>query len=121
MPWLAVVHTAEETAWWAEHVMFANDEVWVAERDGGIVGFAAIAPGWLEHLYLDPAFQRQGIGRKLLDLAKKRQPGGLQLWAFARNHRARRFYEAAGFRLVEETDGDGNKEREPDVRYLWRP
>jgi len=122
MPWLAAVHTDEETHWWVEHVMLVNDEVWVAEADGRtVIGFAGIAPGWLEHLYIDPAFQGTGVGRRLLDLAKERQPHGLQLWAFARNHRARRFYEAAGFLLEEETDGAGNDEREPDVRYRWRP
>jgi len=38
---------------------------------------------------------------------------------FQRNARARRFYEARGFRLIEETDGARNEEREPDARYLW--
>ena len=33
---------------------------------------------------------------------------------FQRNARARR-----GFRLIEETDGARNEEREPDARYLW--
>jgi hypothetical protein len=36
-----------------------------------------------------------------------------------RNTRARRFYEARGFVLTEETDGAGNEENEPDARYLW--
>jgi len=121
MPWLAVVHTDEETYWWVEHVLLVNDEVWVAESNGRVVGFAAIAPGWLEHLYIDPEFQGRGIGRSLLDLAKERQPNELQLYAFARNHRARRFYEAAGFVLTLEGDGTGNEEGEPDVLYLWRP
>src|SRR4051794_8344694 len=47
MPWLAVVHTDEETHDWVRTVVVPNDEVWVAERDGTIVGFAAVAPGWL--------------------------------------------------------------------------
>jgi hypothetical protein len=34
---------------------------------------------------------------------------------------ARRFYERHGFVAVEHTDGAGNEEREPDVRFLWRP
>ena len=45
----------------------------------------------------------------------------MQLWTFQQNDRARRFYEARGFEAVEFTDGSGNKERQPDVRYVWRP
>lgn len=43
----------------------------------------------------------------------------LQLWAFQRNLRAIKFYERHGFRLVRETDGSGNEEREPDALYAW--
>ena len=43
----------------------------------------------------------------------------LQLWTFQRNLSARRFYEARGFALVEQTDGARNEEKEPDARYLW--
>jgi putative acetyltransferase len=121
MPWLAEVHTDEENAWWAEHKLLEKNEVWIADVNSAAAGFAAVAPGWLNHLYVDPVFQGIGVGRRLLDLAKARQPDGLQLWTFARNRRARRFYEAAGFVLVEETDGSGNEEREPDVLYEWRP
>jgi putative acetyltransferase len=41
----------------------------------------------------------------------------LRLWTFQRNAGARRFYERNGFAAVELTDGLGNEEREPDVRY----
>jgi hypothetical protein len=54
-------------------------------------------------------------------LAKERSPGGLGLWAFQVNKPARRFYERHGFVAVTFTDGSGNEEREPDVRYEWRP
>jgi GNAT superfamily N-acetyltransferase len=121
MPWLPVVHTDEETHAWVADVMLKHHEVWVSEADGAVIGYAALAPGWLEHLYIHPGRQGEGIGRRLLDLAKERQPEELQLWAFAKNTHARRFYEAAGFVLIEETDGAGNEEREPDARYLWRP
>jgi len=35
--------------------------------------------------------------------------------------RARRFYEAHGATAVEFTDGEGNEEKTPDVRYEWKP
>jgi hypothetical protein len=43
----------------------------------------------------------------------------LQLWTFQRNAQARRFYEARGFALAQETDGARNQEKEPDALYLW--
>ena len=49
------------------------------------------------------------------------RPDGFQFWVFQENERARRFYEAHGAVAVELTDGSGNEERTPDVRYEWRP
>ncbi len=46
---------------------------------------------------------------------------GLELWTFQVNARARRFYERHGFVEVDRTDGGHNEERQPDVRYAWRP
>ena len=40
--------------------------------------------------------------------------------SFQKNIAARRFYERNGFVVIEETDGAGNEEREPDVLYEWR-
>ena len=88
---------------------------------GDVVGFAAIADGWLEHLYLAPGWTGRGIGTDLLTIARTRCPAGLQLWTFQVNAGARRFYEREGFRAVESTDGSANEEREPDVRYVWNP
>jgi GNAT superfamily N-acetyltransferase len=101
--------------------IFERHEVWVAERDGSIVGFAGVSPGWLDHLYVDPDAQNAGIGTALLEHAKRLQPGGLELWVFQRNDGARRFYERHGFALLESTEGAGNMEKEPDARYEWRP
>jgi len=61
---------------------------------------------------------RRGYGRALLDEAKERN-SQLQLWTFQRNLNAIGFYTANGFRLVRETDGAGNEEREPDALLGW--
>jgi ribosomal protein S18 acetylase RimI-like enzyme len=52
-------------------------------------------------------------------LAKELRPAGLQLWTFQVNTPACRFYERHGFVEAGRTDGSGNEEREPDVRYSW--
>jgi hypothetical protein len=80
---------------------------------------AAMEGQWLEQLYVDPDAQGRGIGRALLDTARKASPGGLLLHVFTRNVRARRFYEAAEFALTEQSDGRRNEEREPDCTYAW--
>jgi GNAT superfamily N-acetyltransferase len=79
-----------------------------------------LADGWVEQLYVDPEHTGAGIGSRLIELAKDRSPAGLQLWTFQANEGARRFYERHGFTVVELTDGAGNEEHQPDVRYAWK-
>lgn len=109
----------EVRAWVAEHLL-PETETWVAEMDRAVVAFCSLGPGWVDQLYVAPGHTGRGIGSRLLELAKERQPAGLQLWTFQVNGGARRFYERHGFRAVEMTDGAGNEERQPDVRYAWR-
>jgi GNAT superfamily N-acetyltransferase len=113
-------HRDEEVrAWVAEHLL-PETETWVAELDGEVVAYCSLGDGWVEHLYVAPGHTGCGIGSRLIALAKERQPAGLQLWTFQVNSGARRFYERHGFQAVEVTDGDGNEERQPDVRYAWK-
>lgn len=86
-----------------------------------VVAVMLLEGDWIEQLYVDPSWIGQGIGTRLLELAKRSRPDGLQLWAFQSNHRAHRFYERHGFVVAERTDGSTNMERAPDVRYAWRP
>jgi ribosomal protein S18 acetylase RimI-like enzyme len=65
-----------------------------------------------------PGYQGQGVGSALLAVAQNAS-ATLQLWTFQSNAGARRFYEGRGFIAVEQTDGSGNEEHEPDVRYRW--
>ncbi|MDX6507463.1 MAG: hypothetical protein QOG06_2107 [Gaiellaceae bacterium] len=96
-------------------------EVWVAEDEDRVIGFAGLSGDELTHLYTDPAAQSRGIGGALLDHAKTLRPERLELWVFQQNDGARRLYERHGFRLVKLTDGSGNMEHEPDALYEWRP
>src|SRR3954466_1013828 len=67
MPWLRVVHSADETRWWMTQVVVPRLEVWVAERTGAPLGFAALQDEWLEHLYVEPTAWRTGAGSMLLE------------------------------------------------------
>ncbi len=119
LPHLRRVHSDAATREWVRRVLLAHGETWVARSSGRIVGFLSLADDELDQLYLLPGHERRGIGGRLLAKAKERSPGRLRLFTFARNRRARAFYEKHGFRLVDQTDGSRNEEGEPDIRYEW--
>ena len=106
----------------------------VAERAGGLVGWSAVGPyredpdgldrtvGELYAIYVHPDEIGTGVGRALmaasLELARSAGYPALRLWVLEANHRARRFYERAGW------VADGERawyEREgvrvPEIRY----
>jgi len=113
------VHDDDDVRHHFATVVLPAREVWVAEDpDAGVVGLLVIRDGWVDHLYLTPERTGQGLGARLLDLAKERRPDGLDLWAFQSNVGARSFYERHGFGAVRLTDGD-NEEGAPDVLYRW--
>jgi GNAT superfamily N-acetyltransferase len=119
-----LAHTDSEVRAWVRDRLVPEMDSWVAvERSNPehVVGFMTLAPGWLEHLYVDPDRLGEGIGRRLLELAKQREPGGLLLWTFQVNARARRFYERNGFTIVRVGDESNNEEHQPDIQYAWGP
>ena len=118
LPWLTGLHTPDEDRWFYRERMFTTCQVHGAFEGGALAGIIAFRSDWIDQLYVLPDMQGRGDGSELLQVAK-RACERLQLWTFQRNLRARRFYEARGFALVEQTDGARNEEREPDVRYLW--
>jgi GNAT superfamily N-acetyltransferase len=120
MPYLQALHTDKEVGAWIRHTLLPKAEVWLAEVAGRPAGYLALVDDILDHLYVGPGDQRQGIGSLLLAKAKALRPRGLRLYAFQRNRRARDFYEGRGFVPVAFSDGAGNQEQEPDVIYEWR-
>ncbi|GAB3242338.1 GNAT family N-acetyltransferase [Chitinimonas naiadis] len=117
MPWLPVLHGHADTAQFFAGLALSH-EVWLArDEHGALLGFVAYDLDWLDHLYLAPAARQAGIGSALLRHAM-RDGRPRQLWCFAANLPARRFYEKHGFVVEVETDGADNEERCPDVRYV---
>jgi chorismate mutase/GNAT superfamily N-acetyltransferase len=114
----AGVHTDDEVAAWLA-ARLREDEVWVAESGGEVLGYARMTTTWLDDLYVVPEHARQGVGTALLDLVKARRPDGFCLWVFEMNVPARAFYARHGLVELERTDGSGNEEGAPDVRVAW--
>lgn len=102
----------------------------VAEENAVVQGFAAVGPpqdeeaegfGELYAIYVEPSLWGRGIGRELCRAAEEAlRRGGFDeaiLWVLEDNPRARRFYEAIGWR----TDGMRTIEilevEVPELRY----
>lgn len=120
LPTVHFPYSDESVRGYVRSLLIARTEAWLAHDGDEVLAIMSLEPGWVEQLYVATDRQGEGIGRRLLDLAKERGDGELQLWTFQVNDRARRFYERNGFLIAELTDGAGNQEREPDVRYVWR-
>lgn len=126
------------TAWWRERLGSGDagrERTWVVEDDRGLAGFATggaardeSAPpppgaGEIQAIYLRPDRIGSGLGRALFEhaVADLRAAGfdPIVVWVFEANERARRFYEAAGFRADGATApidfGDGVIV--PEMRY----
>jgi GNAT superfamily N-acetyltransferase len=120
LAFLPKLHTHEENVEFLTGVVERQD-AWVAEHHGRVAGFLALKGDLGTFFYVDPDAHGKGLGTALFEQAQRERPAGFSFWVFQQNERARRFYEAHGAVAVEFTDGSGNEERTPDVRYEWRP
>ena len=115
-------HPDDDVRRWLAAELVPYHETWVAvEPAGTVVALMALSDDMIEQLYVTPAWIGRGLGGRLVALAKERRPTGLDLYCFAVNTNARRFYERLGFEPIAFGDGSHNEERQPDVRYAWRP
>lgn len=117
-PWMPRVHSRASEK---EFARLLVDRGWTqVARDGGrTFGFLSRDGSEVHALYLSPAARGQGIGKALLDDAKTVSPQ-LSLYSFQANEGACRFYLREGFTEEFRTDGVGNDEHLPDVRFSWR-
>ncbi len=96
MPYLPLLYTDTEVLEWIRDVVLRRSSATlVVSSNGETGGFASVRNSFLEHLYVAPQLQGQGLGALLLAAAKEESPRGLRLHVFQRNLSARRFYERA--------------------------
>jgi ribosomal protein S18 acetylase RimI-like enzyme len=117
---LEQARTLEEDSEFFHRKLVPSWDIWVAEREGRVVGFLAIKGSYIDRLYVLPNVQRLGIGSMLIRHAMKLSPSGLQLHTHQKNRVARSFYETHGFLAVKFGTSPA-PESEPDVEYHWRP
>ena len=126
MPDFPELHTPAEEVEHVRERVLVRHEVWVADVDGEVAGWAALGRDdeserdFLHHLYVAPEYQRRGIGDALFTKAKERFPEGFRWYVFQDNRGARAFYDARGGVVIELNDA-GGEEQLPDALYEWRP
>jgi ribosomal protein S18 acetylase RimI-like enzyme len=108
----------EDQDYFRHHILVEND-VWVAVIENRIIAFMAIWDGFIDHLYVHPDYQKRGVGKALLEHARRLSPDHLWLYTLHVNLQARAFYEKHGF-VAEKFGFSPPPENEPDVEYHWR-
>ncbi|MEP7134414.1 MAG: GNAT family N-acetyltransferase [Chloroflexota bacterium] len=108
----------QDRDYFQSHVLMEN-EIWVATVNKRPVAFMATNQEFIDQLYIDPNYWRQGIGNAMLALARKFSPEHVWLYTLQVNVNARAFYEKNGF-VAEKFGVSPAPESEPDVEYHWR-
>ena len=108
-----------DRAWFEGHVRAEMERGAICRlgEDDGLVGFLLIFPqtGFIEHICVAAGHKGRGVGRALLEEARRLAPAGLELTVGAANARAIRFYEREGFERIGE--GVGPRSGLPTYRY----
>jgi ribosomal protein S18 acetylase RimI-like enzyme len=111
------IHSFLECKNYLNEVLCKNYEVDIAIQNEIVIGIIVFNETEVNQLYIHNDYQGRGIGKILLDIAKNKSAGKLTLFTFEVNHKAQRFYERNGFRII----GRGNKNEENlnDIKYEW--
>jgi len=99
----------------------ATCEVFVAEVEGEVVGFAGIDDPYFAWLYVDPGYYRRGIGRALLEHCLTRLSDDAWTIACGNNHAALGLYHSAGFVVESRSIGTNAGYEGPSARLALNP
>ena len=119
LPPLPVMNTEKLRASIPEKVVNGSRLIYVACFQNEVVAFIVFWADRLDQLFVHPRFQRNGIGKQLLQFAQSIKPQGYWLYAIAANEGANRFYlreglHPAGIEIEPELDIEL-------VKYEWKP
>jgi putative acetyltransferase len=109
------------TRWRGEIMAAAKIVIAQTKNDAAMIGFVTVDPAtlYLDQLVVAPEFWGCGVGRALIEKAKRISPTGLELDVNTDNARALGFYDTCGFAI---TGGGINAfSGRPVHRMSWRP
>ena len=114
-------HSFVKKQYWRQQCDFVKkalpNAMLFCEGNMPIQGFLGVIDGYIAGLFVREAFQRRGVGKKLVNQAKEAFPV-LTLDVFAKNTKAIAFYEAMGFCKKEEKIQPDTNEKE--YTMLWQ-
>ena len=91
-------------------------ELYVYCENEQVLGFVGLQDNYLAGIFVAPAYQGKGIGKKLLAQAKKvRQT--LKLHVYQKNVLARKFYARQGFTEISWQEDESTGETEIQLRW----
>lgn len=91
-------------------------ELYVYCENEQVLGFVGLQDNYLAGIFVAPAYQGKGIGKKLLAQAKKvRQT--LKLHVYQKNVLARKFYARQGFTEISWQEDESTGETEFQLRW----
>lgn len=113
------LHTFNEGIYFLNNVLSKDNIIYIAldESKDKVIGMLAFNENEINQLYIHVNYQRKGIGKKFLDIAKGNSAGRLTLYTFEVNQKAQRFYEKNGFKIIGR--GYENEENMDDIKYEW--
>jgi ribosomal protein S18 acetylase RimI-like enzyme len=112
-------HSFDDHLYYLNEVLAKDNTIYLAvfEDNETVAGLMATDGVFLNQLYIHTECQREGVGSRLLDLAKTLSSGKLQLYTFEMNSGAQNFFEKHGFKMAGR--GSDNEEQLPDILYEW--
>ena len=100
-------HDFIDAAYWQAHVATMREvyipasETYVIADDSKVLGFCSLLDNQLAALFVDPDYQGQGLGKRLLGYAKSIRDE-LTLAVYTENTSSLAFYLAQGFKVTRE-------------------
>lgn len=111
------MHSFEDHVFFLNNILSKDNEIYIAIDNNKVVGMIAFNEQEINQLYIHNDYQGRELGKRLLDMAKANSNGRLTLYTFEVNHKAQRFYERNGFRIIDR--GHENEEKLKDLKYEW--
>jgi len=114
-------HDFIDKDYWKNNLTFVKEQfelanIFVYVENNKIVGFVGLKGDYIAGIFVSKGQRNRGIGKQLLDFLKMKY-SRLILEVYAKNYRAKEFYERNEFKVNLEEIDDDNSEKE--YQMIW--